>query len=92
MTKQDYLLAVIDAMPDREMGRGIKAMIENNQLEEKTIDKLAIAFKKMVDGISDIIKKYHVMKAIETFEQQKQAQAQQDQADLERLDGLLNTF
>ncbi|MDR2190261.1 MAG: hypothetical protein LBP53_03585 [Candidatus Peribacteria bacterium] len=95
MTKQDYLLAVIDAMPDREMGRGIKAMIENNQLEDHTTDVLVVIFKRAVDRITDVIKKHHIMEAIQAIENlntQKQAQAQQDQADLQRLDGLLNAF
>jgi hypothetical protein len=95
MTKQDYLLAVIDAMPDREMGRGIKAMIENHQLEDHTIDILVVIFKRAVDKITDIIKKHHLIEtiqAIENLNTQKQVQAQQDQADLEKLDGILNAF
>jgi hypothetical protein len=92
MTKQDYLLAVIDAMPDREMGRGIKAMIENNQLEEYTLDMLVIVFTRIVNKITDTLKKQRIMQSIEQFNKQKQAQDQQDQADLQRLDGMLNDF
>ncbi|MDR0650955.1 MAG: hypothetical protein LBG59_06245 [Candidatus Peribacteria bacterium] len=92
MTKQDYLLAVIDAMPDREMGRGIKAMIENNQLEDHTINLLIIVFKRAVDRLTDIMKKHQIMTAIAQLEAQKEAQAQQDETDLQRLDKMLNTF
>jgi H2-forming N5,N10-methylenetetrahydromethanopterin dehydrogenase-like enzyme len=92
MTKQDYLLAVIDAMPDREMGRGIKAMIENNQIEDRTLDMLVIVFTRMVDGITDAFKKQRIMKSIENLNVQKQVQAKQDQADLQKLDGMLDDF
>ena len=95
MTKQEYLLAVIDAMPDWEMGRGIKAMIENNQLEEPTIDKLVIIFKKMIDNINDIVKKYRIIKQIKTTKKlnaQKAHQAKQDQVELKKLDAMLDNF
>jgi DNA-binding FrmR family transcriptional regulator len=95
MTKQDYLLAVINAMPDWEMGRGIKAMIENNQLEENTIDLLVAVFRKTVEKMADIIKKHHLLEAIDAIENlntQKSQQAKQDKSDLEKLDGMLNDF
>jgi tellurite resistance protein len=92
MTKQDYLLAVINAMPDREMGRGIKAMIENNQLDEHTLDMLGIVFAKMVDAITDDAKKQRITKEIENLNAQKEVQAKQDQADLQKLDGMLDDF
>jgi Flp pilus assembly CpaF family ATPase len=92
MTKQEYLLAVIHAMPDREMGRGIKAMIENNQLEQHTINKLVIVFTKIIDKISDAAKKQRIIEQITRFNEQKKAQAQQDAADLAKLDTMLNDF
>jgi len=95
MTKQDYLLAVINAMPDREMGRGIKAMVENNQLENRTIDLLVIIFKKAMSEINDVVKKYRVMEAIQAYERftaKQEIQDKQDQADLQKLNIMLDTF
>ncbi|MDR2540833.1 MAG: hypothetical protein LBD11_03470 [Candidatus Peribacteria bacterium] len=92
MTKQDYLLAVINAMPDREMGRGIKAMVENNQLDDHTINLLVIIFKRAVDRLTDVMQKHKVMTAIAELETQKEVQKKQDEADLQRLDGMLNAF
>jgi hypothetical protein len=92
MSKQDYLLAVINAMPDREMGRGIKAMIETNQLEDHTINLLIIIFKRAVDKLTDVMKKHQIMTAIAELEAQKETQKQQDEADLQKLDGMLNAF
>ena len=95
MTKQEYLLTVIDAMPDWEMGWGIKAMIENNQLEDPAIDALVVIFKRSIDKITDAIKKNRIMEAIQAIESlniQKEVQEKQDQSDLEKLDKMLNTF
>ncbi|MDR0861089.1 MAG: hypothetical protein LBO09_09315 [Candidatus Peribacteria bacterium] len=79
-------------MPDREMGRGIKAMVENNQLEDHTINLLVIVFKRAVDRLTDVMQKHKVMTAIAELEAQKEVQKQQDEADLQRLDGMLNAF
>jgi hypothetical protein len=95
MTKQEYLLAVIDAMPDWEMGRGLKAMIENNQLAENTLDILVVMFDEMIDKITDIIKKHRIIEKInayKTLKAQKAQQAQQDAQDIERLNGMLDNF
>ena len=35
MTKKEYILAVIDALPEWEMWRWIKAMVQNDQLDEQ---------------------------------------------------------
>ena len=56
MTKKEYILAVIDALPDWEMWRWIKAMVENNQLEDEAIDKLVVIFKKAMNKITASIK------------------------------------
>ena len=82
-------------MPDREMGWGIKAMIENKQLEDHTIDALVVVFKRAIDKITDAIKKNRIMEAIQAIESlntQKEAQARQDQSDLEKLDEMLDAF
>ena len=60
MTKKEYILAVIDALPKREMWRGIKAMVQNDQLEDETIDKLVIIFKKVMQEITDSLRENKV--------------------------------
>ncbi|MDD2537072.1 MAG: hypothetical protein PHU61_01120 [Candidatus Absconditabacteria bacterium] len=95
MSKQEYILAVIDAMPDREMGRGIKAMVQNNQLEDRTINVLVLIFKKAVDRLTDVIKKHKIMENIEALERlsaQKEVQRQQDAKDIESLNGMLDAL
>jgi hypothetical protein len=80
-------------MPDWEMGRGIKAMIENNQIDDHTMDVLVEIFKKAVEKMADVIKKYHLMEAIQAIESlntKKAEQAQQDAQDIEKLNGMLD--
>lgn len=93
MTKKEYILAVIDALPKWEMWRWIKAMVLNNQLEDETIDKLVIIFKKVVREITDSLRKNKVkenLQAIQNLNQQKKEQAKQDAESLNQLDSMLN--
>ena len=95
MTKQEYLFAVIDAIPDWKMGRGLKTLIANNQLNEETIDKMVIIFKRAMDRISFYIKGQHVLEQLHASEhlaEQENAQAQQDAIDFQKLDEMLSTF
>lgn len=93
MTKKEYILAVIDALPDWEMWRGIKAMVQNDQLEEHTINMLVIIFKKAMDKITATIKENKMDETIQTmedFNKQKQKQAKEDEKTLQELDSKLN--
>jgi len=95
MTKKEYILAVIDTFPEWEMWRWIKAMIQNDQLEDKTIDKLVIIFKKVIKEITDYIKQNKILEnlqARQNLDQQKQKQAQQDADSLAHLDSMLSNL
>ena len=106
MTKKEYILAVIDTFPDWEMWRWIKAMVQNDQLDEHTINMLVIIFKKAMDKITATIKKskekiswtirenkmIETIQAVENFDKQKPEQAKQDAKSLEELDSKLNDF
>ncbi len=95
MTKQEYLLEILNAMPNREMGRWIKAMVENNQLEERVLDSLIVVISKSVNKIADVVKKHRIveiLKSIQSFNIQKEVQAEQDKEDLAKLDNILNSF
>ena len=95
MTKKEYILAVIDALPQWEMWRWIKAMVQNNQLEDETIDKLVVVFKRIMAKMAAEIRE---MKAIETlksmqnFDKQKKEQEENDAKSLAELDSKLNKF
>lgn len=95
MTKKEYILAVIDALPEWEMWRWIKAMVQNNQLDDRSIDMLVIILKKAMDKITATIKENKMIEniqAMDSFHKQKQAQAQEDEATLQELDSKLKNL
>jgi hypothetical protein len=70
-------------------------MVQNDQLEDATIDKLVVIFKKVMQEITDSIRENKVienLQAMQHLDQQKQKQAEQDAKSLEELDSKLNDF
>lgn len=89
MTKKEYILAIIDSVPNWEIWRGIKAMINNNQLDDKAINSLVLIFKKAVNDFLDEKKQ---QENNERLNKQKQEQAEQDKENLNQLDDMLNAI
>ena len=74
------------------MGRGIKAMVENDQLNDHAINLLVIILKKGVDQLNEVVEKYKMKETIEkvdNFQKKQENQAKQDQEDLHNLDSML---
>ncbi len=95
MTKKEYILAVIDALPDWEMWRWIKAMVQNDQLDDHTINMLVIIFKKAMDKITATIKENKMVETIqvmENFNKQKAEQEKKDAKTLKDLDSKLKNL
>ncbi|MBQ7073645.1 hypothetical protein IJM86_00960 [bacterium] len=46
MTKKEFILQALGLFPNREMGWGIKAMVENDQLEDHAINVLVVILKR----------------------------------------------
>ncbi|MBO7505301.1 hypothetical protein J6T66_04125 [bacterium] len=70
-------------------------MVQNDQLEEHTINMLVIIFKKAMDKITATIKKnkmVETIQAMDNFDKQKQKQATQDAESLAHLDSMLNNL
>ena len=68
-------------------------MVQNDQLDDYTMNLLVIAFKKTMDNLSDIIdehKMVETIQAVENFGKQKKEQAKKDAKSLEELDSKLN--
>lgn len=92
MTKKEYILSVLDIFPDWEMWWWIKAMVQNNQLNDHTMNLLVIAFKRAMDNLNNIIDKHKMVEtiqAVENFGKQKEKQAKKDAKSLEELDSKL---
>ena len=80
-------------MPDWEMWWWIKAMVQNNQLDDHTINMLVIILKKAMDEITTKIKENKMLETINStnaLNKQKEMQAQQDAENLAQLDSMLN--
>ncbi len=95
MTKKEYILAVIDTFPDWEMWRWIKAMVQNNQLDERTMNMLVIILNNAMDKITTAVKESKLIERIDArnnLNEQKQKQAEQDAESLNKLDSMLNDF
>lgn len=95
MTNKEYILKVIDALPDWEMWRWIKAMVQNNQLDEDALNTLVIILNKAMNRISAAIKEHRMLErihAVQNFDKQKEEQAKKDAKTLEELDSKLNNF
>lgn len=95
MTKKEYILAVIDALPDWEMWRWIKAMVQNDQLDEETIDKLVIVLKRAMAKMATAIREANAietLKSMEKFNKQKTEQEKKDAKTLKDLDSKLKNL
>lgn len=95
MTKQEFILSALDLFPDRQIGRGIKAMVENNQLSEHALNVLVVVLKRGLDNLTSVVKQYRIGETVEAaknLNQQKVYQEQKDQQDLAALDSMIDNF
>jgi fructose-1,6-bisphosphatase len=70
-------------------------MVENNQLDEHTINMLVIIFKRAMDKITATIKENKMVESIQAmdnFNKQKEKQAKQDAKTLKDLDSKLKNL
>ena len=68
-------------------------MVQNDQLNDHTINMLVIILSKAMDRISATIKENKMIEriqAVENFDKQKKEQAKKDAKSLEELDSKLN--
>ena len=95
MTKKEYILEVLDLFPDWEMWWWIRAMVQNDQLEDHTMNLLIIALKRAMDNLTDVIKENKMMEtiqAVENFDKKKKEQAKKDANTLKELDSKLKNL
>ena len=70
-------------------------MVQNDQLEEHTIDMLVIILKKAMDKLTATIKEnkmVETIQAIDSFDKQKAEQAKEDAKSLKELDSKLKNL
>jgi len=70
-------------------------MVQNNQLDEHTLNMLVIILDKAMDKITAAIKENKMLEkihAIQNLDKQKEEQAAQDAESLNKLDSMLNNL
>ena len=70
-------------------------MVQNDQLDEHTINMLVIILKKAMDKLTATIKEnkmVETIQAIDSFDKQKAQQAKEDAKTLKELDSKLNNL
>jgi hypothetical protein len=70
-------------------------MVQNDQLDDNTIDSLVIAFKKAMNKLTTVIKENKMLEtiqAVEKFDKQKKEQAKKDEKTLKDLDSKLKNL
>ena len=95
MTKKEFILAIIDTFPDWEMWRWIKAMVQNDQLDERAINMLVIILNNAMNRITDSIKKSKLIEKInarKNLDKKQRKQAIEDEESLQKLDSKLNNL
>ena len=92
MTKKEYMLQIINLLPDWKMGRGLKALIENNQLSTEVFDKLYEIFKQNIYETYNEKQKKDFKEKLQKIEAMKQQEAKQSEEELIDLDEMLSTL
>ena len=70
-------------------------MVQNDQLEDHTMNLLVIALKRAMDNLTDVIKENKMMEtiqAVESFDKKKKEQAKKDAKTLKDLDSKLKSL
>ena len=70
-------------------------MVQNNQLDERTMNTLVIILNNAMDKITTAVKESKLIERIDArknFDKQKEKQAQEDERTLEELDSKLNNI
>ena len=70
-------------------------MVQNDQLEDHTMNLLIIALKRAMDNLTDVIKENKMMEtiqAVESFDKKKKEQAKKDAKTLKDLDSKLKNL
>ncbi len=74
------------------MGRGLKALIENNQLSTEVFDKLYEIFKQNIYETYNEKQKKDFKEKLQKIEAMKQQEAKQSEEELINLDEMLSTL
>lgn len=92
MTKKEFMLQVIAFLPDWQLGRGLKPLIENNLLDPEVFEKLYEIFRENVQTTYTEVQKLQFKERLEKIEEMKAQEAQKNQEELVNLDAMFETL
>ncbi len=95
ITPKEYLLTLFSMVPDSVISEGIKALIEDEQLDEETLKSLTSYFMNVVQNTQKKIAKKKFHKSMESLHakktQEMQTKAKETQQADQEFDELLDT-
>ena len=92
MTKKEFMLKVIDSLPDWKMGWGLKALIQNDQLNPDAFEKLYEVFKNSVNQTYNEVQKQKMQQRITQVSAMKKQESQQKDEESADLDAMFATL
>ncbi len=92
MTKKEFMLQVIDFLPNWKLGWGLKALIQNDQLEPDVFEKLYEIFKDWVHKTYSEMQKAQFKQKMEKVEEMKKKEKAHKENESEDLDAMLTSL
>lgn len=84
------MLQVIAFLPDWKMGRGLKPLIENDQLSPDAFEKLYQIFRENIQKTYTEIQKFQFKERLERIEEMRQADEKARQEELVDLEAVFD--
>ena len=91
MTKKEFMLKVIDSLPDWKMGWGLKALIQNDQLRSDAFEKLYEVFNNSVHQTYNDVQKQLMKQRMDQVNEMKQQESLQEE-NSDDLDAMFSTL
>lgn len=92
MTKKEFMLQVLDFLPDWKMGRGLRPLIENNMLAPEVFEKLYQIFRENVHSTYTEVQKLEFKERLQKVEAMKAQEAQKNQEELVDLEAMFDAL
>ncbi len=96
MGKKDFVLKILDAIKNSwDMAPGLKILVENNALDDRTIDTLVWVFRQAAANTQNVQAKQALEKwasMIEDLHQKEEVEHEHDLADLAELEEMFKNI
>ena len=80
MTKKEFMLKVIDSLPNWKMGWGLKALIQNDQLDPDVFEKLYEVFKDSVNQTYSEVQQKQMKERMDQVNAMKQQEQEAEES------------